>query len=98
MPRTSCPPTSLVLPADHPDILGTDRYLLAPRVRDLVTIPSRRIASSTSNRTTFQKDDRRLPRGSAGRYVALLGRSTGVMRDTGDCSIPPITATPRAFR
>jgi hypothetical protein len=32
-------------------------------------MPSRRIASSTSNRTTFQKDDRRLPRGSAGRYV-----------------------------
>src|SRR5664280_3554227 len=30
-PRTSCLPTSLALPADHPDILGAGRYLLAPR-------------------------------------------------------------------
>ena len=36
--------------------------------------------------------------GSSGRSVGLLGRSTGDMRDTGDCSIPPISPTPRALR
>jgi hypothetical protein len=40
MRRTSCPPTSLVLPADHPGSLGTGRCLLAPRVKELATTPS----------------------------------------------------------
>ena len=40
MPRTSCPPISLVLPADHASSLGAGRYLVAPRVKDLATTPS----------------------------------------------------------
>jgi hypothetical protein len=40
MPRTSCPLTSLVLPADHASSLGACRYLVAPRVKDLATTPS----------------------------------------------------------
>lgn len=33
MPRTSCPLTSLVLPADHAGSLGAGRYLLDPGSR-----------------------------------------------------------------
>ena len=59
MPRTSCPPTSLALLADHPDILRASRYLLAPRATGLVTTLSRYSCVLTQHRATRPNVGRR---------------------------------------
>ncbi len=86
MPRTSCPPTSLALPADHASSLGAGRYLLTPRVKHLATTPRgvlrRRGESERRDRTTSPAIVAAAQNGTSGVLACGKQARHQTMRDT----------------